>query len=207
SEFEPSGAVRNQLGGEQVTFSYFGSLYSGRSPESYLHAWSNVVSRLPESLRNRIVIQFIGNSGYTEAGHLVTRFGLGEYVDFRPSMDKRAAFEAMKASTVLVSLQGPEYVYAISAKVYDYLMTQRPILAIVPTDGCEAKLLLKFPGTFLADPGNIGQIEEAINNVLSMIWSGKSLIRDPDALEPLTQRALAHRFHSIFLQVKEKSGS
>jgi glycosyltransferase involved in cell wall biosynthesis len=116
-------------------------------------------------------------------------------------VDHKTAIQYMCNSDVLL-LPGVGRKGAYSGKIFEYMASARPILAVVPKDGVAAELILRTRTGIVVDPGNIGQIKESIF-VLYNQWKDGKISYKPDYSEInkynrhyLTQR-LANSFETL----------
>jgi hypothetical protein len=71
----------------------------------------------------------------------------------------------------------------ISAKTYEYLMTDRPVLAALPP-GENAEYLRDKPGVFLTDPWDVDTMAAVVADQADRLFSGSDLSVDRSALRP-----------------------
>ncbi len=134
----------------QYTIAYYGNIYGGRitSFRILLLGFRLLLSKWSEKSLPRI--QVFSSSAPREVGHIVMELNLQNAITFSEPLKRDNLFRSMASSHVLISLQGNELRYAISSKVYDYIMTQRPILGVMPSDCEEAKFLRQINGAYVA---------------------------------------------------------
>jgi len=118
---------------EQFTMLYTGSLYGGhRNPEFFLAALEQWFESRPD-LRSQVKVKFIGNWTPEYVG-LIDRYGLGAVVQKQDWMPQREALAETFAADLLLLFQGfdPALSAAIPRKLYEYMITNKPILAFAP---------------------------------------------------------------------------
>lgn len=130
-DFSPflSSAVPN----ERFTMLYTGSLYGGhRDPEFFLATLGSWFEARPE-LRDRVTVKFVGNWTPEYVG-LIERYNLSEVVEKKDWMPQREALAQTFAADLLLLFQGfdPALSAAIPRKLYEYMITNKPILAFAP---------------------------------------------------------------------------
>lgn len=85
----------------------------------------------------------------------------------------------------------------ISAKTYEYLMTDRPILAALPP-GENRSYLQEQPGVHLTDPDGVEAMADVIERLAEQSLNGGSIRVDREAIQPaLTNRARAQTFERV----------
>lgn len=145
--------VSSGTGESRFTLLYTGSLYGGhRNPDFFFEAVKQWLARRPE-LTSQVRLMFIGNWA-PEHVSLIDRHGLGEVVVKRDWMPQREVLKETFAADLLLLFQGfdPALSAAIPRKLYEYMITNKPILAFAPP-GEIPDLISKFQcGASLSTP-------------------------------------------------------
>jgi glycosyltransferase involved in cell wall biosynthesis len=84
-------------------------------------------------------IEFVGNLGLDEA----REHGVAELVDTAPFVPRAQVFDELARADALLVVETPGYYaeFGYAAKVFDYLLTGKPVVAIVDAGGNTARLL------------------------------------------------------------------
>ena len=130
-DFSPllEGITRN----DRFTMLYTGSVYGQhRNPEFFLAAVRQWLAQKPEYAK-RIKLVFIGNYD-PEFLHLFKKYRLEEVVEPQGWMPQTDAIKATLSADLLLLFQGFDKALsaAIPRKLYEYMITNRPILAFAP---------------------------------------------------------------------------
>lgn len=89
----------------------------------------------------------------------------------------------------------------ISAKTYEYLMTDRPILAALPP-GENREYLHSKPGVFLTPPSGIDEMADVIADRASTTFAGESISVDRSAMHSsVSSTARARAFEKVLSEV------
>lgn len=89
----------------------------------------------------------------------------------------------------------------ISAKTYEYLMTDRPILAALPP-GENREYVRDKPGVALTDPDGVADMADVIADHAAATFTGDPVTVDRSALRPaLSSTARARAFEEVLLDV------
>jgi glycosyltransferase involved in cell wall biosynthesis len=116
----------------KVVISHVGTVYAASSPRSYLDA----LDGMPAGIREGIETRFVGRITSEELPHLENRLSTVRKVGFVPH--REALAEMGQADYLLVVMHdGP----SLTGKIFEYLATGKPILAITPNEGEVARLL------------------------------------------------------------------
>lgn len=146
--------------------SHVGNLFAGvRRAKGLFEALAMLNRRRP--LAGQIEVVFLGaGSGLYEAREKVFELALEGIVRFCPRVPHLASLAAMAESDVLVLIDAPAQTNVfLPSKVVDYLMANRPILALTPSAGSSAEIM-RHLGYPIVEPDNAGQIAEALEALL-----------------------------------------
>jgi hypothetical protein len=182
--FEPCAASPPS----RFTLSYFGSFKPFVHSTAILEGFARFVSAgalTPESARLQIV------GGHVPDAEL-SRHGLEPYVDRRPSVPLTRAQHVLKASSALMLVVEPN-TPLVPGKLYDYLASRRPIVAI--SDNAEVSGILRETGAGLAVPhGDSAGTAQALDDV----FSGRFIVEpDETALRRYSAETQAARFAEV----------
>jgi glycosyltransferase involved in cell wall biosynthesis len=174
--------------GERMVVVHAGSFFGQRSPRPFLEA----VARLDDP---RVIARFLGDLRPADRAWALD-LGLGDRLEidgFRPHRETLAAMKAADVLLLLVPRAGGRGLSVLSGKVYEYLASERPILALVPPEGAAAKLLDETGAAWIADPDDADAILAALRSARDA-WAADSLgerTLDPEARIRLDRRTRA----------------
>jgi len=155
--------------------------YTGRisekfyySPESFLYALGQLIEE-QKILKDDVSFLFIGtiSSQYqSRYQNLIKELNLQEVVINFGHFSHRKCIEYQINADLLLyiieSLEGKKLSYefsgALPAKIFEYIYTGKPILAIVPP-GFEADLIMRTRTGFIAEPNNVNSVKELLYEV------------------------------------------
>lgn len=126
---------------EKFTFSHIGSLLSGRNPENLWKAFSELIEE-NEAFRKAFKLQLIGKVS-SDVLRSIHDFGLKEYLDLVGYVSHENALEFQQKSQVLLLLEIDSQITQgiIPGKLFEYMRSNRPILAIGPKNWDAAKII------------------------------------------------------------------
>lgn len=142
---------------------------------------------------------------YDRDREAVRRFGLQDRVVFagnRPHLESVAALGRAR-SLLLLEHDSDRGRLILPGKVFEYLRSRRPILAIVPRDGAAHRLIRSLDAGVWADPKDPASVAEAIARVLA--WGSNPVALA--ALEIFERQSLAGRLAALLDEVAGPSGS
>jgi len=140
---------------------HLGSLYAGRRIDTFCWAVSNLIERgciSPDALR----IEFVGGidpairAAAEQYGGGLLKRGI---LNFRSRVPFEEGQNLLRGADMLLVFQG-SHRFSVTAKVYEYLATGSPILAVAKT-GAISALLSETAAGFCADPDDVEAIETA----------------------------------------------
>ena len=141
----------------KFSISHIGSLYPERNPK-YLWDIIDEICINNEEFRSNLQINFIGNTGEKIIKYLSNKT-FKSCVRFFDYVDHKRAVEFMCSSQILlmVEVNDNDSSYAIPGKLFDYLNSKRPIIAIGP-DKSEVNQIL-----YDTNAGKFFNYNESIN--------------------------------------------
>ncbi len=139
---------------EQIHFGHFGSLDANRNLGAFMELLDRLAWEQPE-FREVLRLDVFGSNldpvsqkAWQQLGHrqLVNLHGRLEYDPVSGKSGRQRVMEMMRQSDILLLLhgQGSGCAQYIPSKLYEYLMTRRPILAVSADDSELADILLKL---------------------------------------------------------------
>lgn len=157
------------------TISFAGIFYDSFKPISLLQAIEELIqeNKIP---KKRIKVKFIGGNSYTDLSY-PDRFGICEFIGF---VSHRMAIKYMTGSSVLLLLLSKKRGEGvIPTKVFEYLASGKPILALVPKDSEVARIIRRSKTGIVADFEDVNEIKYAIME-LYVKWNSRDLNFKPD---------------------------
>ena len=179
--------------GERFRITHTGSFFGRRSPQAFLEALDRT--------DGDVVARFVGGlpprqRDWVESNGLRDRV---QVLDFLPRAEALALQRDSEANLLLVPEAEGRGRAVLTAKVFEYLAAERPILAVVPPDGHAAELVRETGTGVVVPPDDVGAIATALAE-LERRWREGTL--DGSPLSPglrarLDRRAGAERLAEI----------
>ena len=138
---DDAGALREPLTPGAITLLHSGIVYpSERDPTQLVEALSRLVEggRLQ---RGALKVRFRASANDAMLAELARRHGVEDMIELLPPTPYRAALEEMLRADALLVLQASNCNEQIPAKLYEYLRTGRPILALTDPRGDTAGVM------------------------------------------------------------------
>ncbi len=170
--------------GDRFRITHTGNFFGRRNPRPFLEALSR--------LDGDVVARFVGGLPPGEKAWADAR-GIGDRVDDVPFVPRGEALALQRDSEALLLLI-PEAEgrgrAVLTAKVFEYLAAERPILAVVPPDGHAAALVRETGAGVVVAPDDVDGIADALAR-LERRWREGDL--DASPLSPALRASLDRR--------------
>ncbi len=168
---------------DRFRLTHTGSFFGRRDPRPFLQALS--ASKLDD-----VTVRFVGDFRSSDR-EFVTELGLDGQVELIPYVPRRDSLRLQRDSDALLLLI-PEAdgrgKGVLSAKVFEYLAAERPILAAVPPEGAAAALVRETGGGIVAAPEDVQALRGALEDLHGR-WRDGTLPDKP--LEPEQRERLS----------------
>ncbi len=176
------------------------------SPIHLLRAMAQLAERDAE-FRERVRLVFVGRK-YNEIDILARQMNLSTNVrQYGPQSPVGAQKFVSQADLLVVNLYGivgMDYHWCVPCKLYTYMGTQKPILALLPPG--EARDLVLRAGTgFVAEPDNVDAIAGVLESLFRQHQAGKIAVKsDRDFIRQFDLQHQQTRFVQVVESVSER---
>src|SRR5206468_1592145 len=150
------------------------------------------LTALARSGLDDVVVRFVGDFRSTDREWAET-LELGDRLELIPYAPRRAALELQRDSEALLLLipdAGGRGKGVLSGKVFEYLASERPVLAAVPPDGAAAELIRETGAGVVAPSDDPAALQAALEELVSRFQAGSL---DGVRLSPELRRRLDRR--------------
>ncbi len=193
------------------TVTYAGLLYGRRKPDMFLEAVGRL---LHEGLLDRklIRIDMVGHFNSEILNSLISRFDLHGIVKVFPYMKHRESILKLMSSDALLLVAGAGEEAFYLGKIFEYMRTGRPILAVVPENGAAADLVRDTCTGLVSDSSDVNKTKDNIIKLFNGWKRGDSILSpNMDKISRYERCALTEQLCKAFakaeLSIKECSGS
>lgn len=190
--YEPPHAPRR----DEFTLAYVGRFDLSQTSEEWFSALHSFVIGLGEESR-RFVFRVVGNVNRTAQAKLLATGARCEFVDYVPH---REAIQAMRdADGLLLSAPtGPNGDSVIRAKVFEYLASRRPILA-VGAKGGECERIVKSCEAGVCATFDVRSIQQGLKKLWEAWEAGRPISgARQDRLRTYDREDLTRRLGEVF---------
>jgi glycosyltransferase involved in cell wall biosynthesis len=176
---------------------HVGNLFIGRrTAHALFEAIAALNRRRPLAGELELVLVGAG-SGWQEARDQAATLGVLDFVTFRGRVSHLESLAAMRDSDALVLIDAPAATNVfLPSKAADYLMYDKPVLALTPSSGPTADLM-REAGNCLVDPDDVAGIADAIEALMPGRRAESASVRRRTVAERLAVSAVAARCAEI----------
>lgn len=169
ADFE--GLSKHKQKNEKLTFTYTGSFYKRRKPDILFQALGELLRENPIQ-RSDLCIRLIGNFKSSTMDGLIKKYDLNEIIHVLPYMQHKECIDYLMKSDALLLIEGggPGAEAFYTGKVFEYMNTGRPILAIIPEKGAAAQLIRSTQTGTVSDSDDVTKTKE---NILALYQAWK----------------------------------
>jgi glycosyltransferase involved in cell wall biosynthesis len=179
--------------GERFRLTHTGSFFGKRTPRPILEALAGTDAD--------IVARFVGDFRAADR-EWASGLGLGDRLELHPYLPRRRVLELQRDSEALLLLipdSGGRGRAVLSAKVFEYIAAERPILAAVPPDGAAADLIRETGTGVVVAPEDIDGLREALQRLEGDWRAGKlnGTPLSPDVRRRVSRQARAEELAAL----------
>jgi len=176
----------------KFTLSYTGTLYGPATPVPFFRALGAVLERNP-SWRRDFQIRFYSSLDQRVMKEIERR-RLGDVIRVEGLKPYRESLRRQIAATALLLFIAPgrNSEITMTQKVFEYLRSGRPILAMIPKGACR-NLLSEFEGDWIQEPEDVPGIEKALEEMYRKWKSGRLWGPSRDNMDRFERRNLTRR--------------
>ncbi|GAC1319378.1 MAG: glycosyltransferase [Chloroflexota bacterium] len=174
-----------------VTLLHVGALYYGRSVASLLHALRRALESRPDASVS-IRLDLLGMLD-AAADAEVRASGLTEHVRVLGQVDHATALAAMRQAHVLLLVANttPGAEATVPGKLFEYLVSGRPILALTPEPSSTRDVLHMTGGAYLARPNDVEGIACSLRRAIDDVRAKRASPPKAEAVAQFDRRHLA----------------
>ncbi|WZL88811.1 glycosyl transferase family 1 [Salinimicrobium sp. 3283s] len=185
---------------EKFSISHIGSLLSGRNPENLWQAISELITE-NEDFAKDFQLKLVGAVG-DPVLESIQKWHLEEWLVLKNYVSHSEALQLQKSSQLLllIEIDSEETKGIIPGKLFEYMVSERPILAVGPVDADIEKIIRETnTGSYFLYPQK-GEIKAYILEKYELFKKGE-LRSYPIGLQQYSRSALAKRLANLIKQL------
>lgn len=182
----------------KLRFTYSGAFYEGRTPKFFIKAVEKLFYERPD-IENQVEFLFVGNFPKyfyhkIQKGKLKSSFVFTGYVDHITNIKYLLDSDVL---WLMIRHSKNPHLYATS-KLFEYIGTGKPILALVPKNGAAAQILKDYKAAFLVEPDDIEGIKNALIEIFELFKSDRIPQANSELINSLERKRLTQELIKIF---------
>jgi glycosyltransferase involved in cell wall biosynthesis len=176
-EYLPNGYDSGDFSGpsppprtDRFILTYTGSLYGKRNPRVLLEALDRMTAEKP-GLKEKLLVRFVGRVHES----IAEEFGrFGEMIETIPYVDHAQSIGLLRDSSALLLIvdDAPQSAGIVTGKLYEYIGSGKPILALAPA-GEAADLVFSLGAGRVADPGDPDSVRRILERWIEAWQQGR----------------------------------
>ena len=185
----------------KFTITYVGSIYGLLTAKPFLTALKALVEE-KKGFKEKVAVVFVGNCG-KETPQLVRQLGLEENVRFVGYVQHRKGLEFMvnaQALLLLITIEGSKGERILTGKLFEYLASRKPIIALVPENGLAANVIKSLNAGTVVSPRDVQRVKKVIASYFDQ-WMEEKLSEAMDVTSNITlynRKVLTGKLARIF---------
>ncbi len=164
--------VEKQMSDTKFSIAHIGSLLSARNPKILWQSLKEVIHEIPE-FRNHLEIKLIGTVSQ-EVLETISQFGLNPYLNNLGYVSHQEAIKHQRKSQVLllIEIDSENTKSIIPGKLFEYMVSERPIIAIGPLGSDFASIIIETNTGVFADYTEKEKLKATILNYYNQFLTG-----------------------------------
>ena len=189
--------AREPLRPGAITLLHSGMVYPWeRDPTQFFMAIAKIVDA-GDVRDGELVVRFRA-AGYDDRLRaLATEFGIERFIELLPPIPYRAALEEMLRADALLVLQAANCNEQIPAKLYEYLRSGRPIVALTDPVGDTAGVARAAGVTAIAPLDSTADIATLLVRVIAALRAGTAALPSADYVAAASRRGRARELAAL----------
>lgn len=195
--FDESDPVEVELD-ENFTLSHIGSLMSLRNPEVLWRALAELIQDV-EHFKSFFELRLVGNVS-EQIINSIYDSGLKEYLNYTGYVNHQTALNFQHSSQVLllIEIDSEETRGIIPGKIFEYLRTQRPIIAIGPENWDVEKIIENTKTGECFNYNDKEALKSTIHQCFETFLKGKLKVQ-PENISQFSRQNLTQRLAEVIL--------
>ncbi|WP_409226981.1 glycosyltransferase family 4 protein [Gudongella sp. SC589] len=201
------GLKNERDGGNKFVVTYTGSLYGRRNLDEFMDGLKLAIQK-GEIERKDLEIRIVGNIYDSVIDAYAAKYDLEGQIKSYGYLPHKESIQMLFNSDIILLVigkgKGSRNFY--TGKIFEYIRSDRPVLAIVPEDGVAAQVIRETKTGTVVDPEDISGVAETLVEYYSQ-WKQGNIEHSPDwdNVRKYSRKSQTGKLAEIFLeQLQEK---
>ncbi|MDZ7262869.1 MAG: glycosyltransferase, partial [candidate division KSB1 bacterium] len=182
---------------EKFTITHCGSVSRVSDPEPFLAALASLLTEAP-GLKETLRVRFIGTDIFGRLAQLIPKYDLTDCVEVTGYLPHFEALRLLvRAHLLLLIVVKRTQEEVMTGKVFEYLASGTPVLAILPEGELAQLIRTTHRGTTVSHD-NIEDIKKAIRNYYELFLQRQLWLEAPEPLSQFDRKNLTRKLAEIF---------
>lgn len=182
----------------KLRITYSGAFYDERTPKFFLKAIEKLFKERPD-IQNQIEFLFVGKFPKyyyrrIQKGRYKSSFVFTGYVDHKTNIKYLLDSDVL---WLMIRHSKNPHLYATS-KLFEYIGTGKPILALVPKNGAAAQILKDYEASFIVEPDDIDGIKNSLIEIFELFKSDRIPVANQELIQSLERKKLTQELVKLF---------
>ena len=196
---------RKKRKGDKITIVHTGTFVGNRNPITFLRALKLLIDTYPQ-IKNKLKVLFVGKS-YLDLKSMVNNLGLDNFVEIIPQVSHKESLRYQLESDILLLIVASIKIYQFPDKIFEYLATGKPILALAVGHTKDADFLEKTGVGVVANFNDIEQIAAKLKSLYERINTDNVSKPNWNMITQYDFRQLTRRLAGVFNSLTDKPTS
>ena len=195
-EYSPPSVTRTNHG-DRLRLVYTGVFYDAQTPEYFLRGLGEFLTQYPD-MRNQVSAIFVGLVP-ADFDRLVRSLKLEQVVQYVGYVEHSRVVAIQQKADILWMTIGsrPGASQISTGKLFEYMGTRKPILALVPP-GAARDTLHRYRAAYIVSPENVNQVTQALSRIRDD-WRNQCFPRPDEAFVSMYSREhLTQKLSDVF---------
>ena len=189
----------------EFSIAHIGSLNKDRNPPVLWEALKELCEEV-DGFREKLVIRLVGNTDISVRGEL-DRLGIMDRADFKDYMPHKEVLKMQKESQVLLLLMNdtPNVLGVVPGKLFEYMASGRPLLAIGPKNGDSARIITESKAGKVCGFKEKEAMKDAIRGMFAAYQAGKLSV-DSEDITKYSRRSVTGNMAEVLYRITGSKG-
>ncbi len=185
------------------TLCYSGVLFPKRNNSKF---WQVLVEKINEEpqFKSNFRLEFVGRVD-AAVKEEIQSIGLSDHTIFHGYLSHDKCISILQSAHHPLLMSSPLFGSPIflTGKIYEYIATQKPLIALEAPEGEVCNLMKKYPIGYFIDYDNKEQMRQVIDLLFDNYLKGEYKLNNPSTVQPFTRRGQAKEIGELLNKITQ----